>query len=274
MGSISSTEGGDPPAPFRAWSVDAVCEQLEKMGMGDFVSMCRENNINGDLALAMTKDDLEELGVTGFKQKRVLSALNPLKGEDEKLLMMAAKLKAMEAKQGAQEDEWQKHQKDKKKPKVKSSSTSSAGDSCSGEAEFGEEDNVQAKKQERKKRKQSEAPCSLQPKAAEQVHSLEISTVGHGRRLAGNKSRVVYPSGFIKNGWPFKEGDCVLLESDSDEPLMALIKSVFMTNDDDVVRLECFWFYRQHEAVKSNSNSHYRSDGERLSPCIHSMLRW
>jgi hypothetical protein len=188
MGASTST-AGDAPEPFRTWSLDAVCTQLEKMGLADLVQMCRENNINGDLALAMTKEDLEEIGVTGFKQKRVLSALNPLKGEDEKLLMMAAKLKAMEAKQGAQEDEWQKHQKDKPKPQsspAASSSTVSAGTSEGGAGQTKD-------KQASSKRKRAEDPAPEQ--------SFEIATVGHGKRLAGNKSKIVYPSGFVKNGW-------------------------------------------------------------------------
>ena len=58
-----------------AYSVDEVCLFLNAIGLGDKTGAFREQSVDGSFLLALTPEDMGELGVSGLQGKKIANAL-------------------------------------------------------------------------------------------------------------------------------------------------------------------------------------------------------
>jgi len=62
------------------WSADKVIDWLEENNFDEFVSIFRKEKVTGSLLLTLDTNDLEEMHApTGFKRKKLISAIGDLK---------------------------------------------------------------------------------------------------------------------------------------------------------------------------------------------------
>ena len=65
--------------PLQEWSVGDVCEWLEAIGLSEYISSFKENEMMGEHLVDITKEDLKELGVKKLgHQKTFLSKLSQI----------------------------------------------------------------------------------------------------------------------------------------------------------------------------------------------------